>query len=209
MANRSAENTSQGYVLCCGCRYFHEWLRSTFAHARSAIWLFRCAVVSLRYIVCLLKDIQTRNMKFAKSYSRFYALSFKNNSCNIKWLYRKKIWKSLWCSLLNPYYVREEINRLLYLKEGLWHLAIKCKFITQNKIPWGCNCAIYKVSSIGVICRLNWLFHPWGGHWNFRYFFKISFCAKEFRFFGLRVHCSLRIFRSLAFGFRFSSKILV
>ena len=28
MANRSAENTSQGYVLCCGCRYFHEWLRS-------------------------------------------------------------------------------------------------------------------------------------------------------------------------------------
>ena len=65
----------------------------------------------------------------------------------------KKIWKSLWCSLLNLHYVREEINRLLYLKEGLCHLAIKCKFITQNKIPWGCSCAIYKVSSIDVHSR--------------------------------------------------------
>ena len=61
----------------------------------------------------------------------------------------------MWCSLLNLHYVREEINRLLYLKEGLCHLAIKCKFITQNKIPWGCSCAIYKVSSIDV--RSRWI----------------------------------------------------
>ena len=55
--------------------------------------------------------------------------------------------------MLNLHYVREEISRLLYLKEGLWHLAIKCKFITQNKIPWGCSCAIYKVLSIDVHSR--------------------------------------------------------
>ena len=44
-----------------------------------------------------------------------------------------------------------------------------------------------------MICGLNWLFHPWGGALEFS-IFKIGFCAKEFRFFGLRVHCSLRIF---------------
>ena len=55
--------------------------------------------------------------------------------------------------MLNLHYVCEEINRLLYLKEGLCHLAIKCKFIIQNKIPWGCSCVIYKVSSIDVLSR--------------------------------------------------------
>ena len=39
-------------------------MRSRFAHARSAIWLFRCVVVSSRYIACLLKNIQIRSMKF-------------------------------------------------------------------------------------------------------------------------------------------------
>ena len=40
--------------------------------------------------------------------------------------------------------------------------------------------------------------------------FKIAFgfCAKKLRFFGFGVHCGLRIFRILAFGFRFSRKIL-
>ena len=57
MANRSAENTSKGFVLCCGCREFHEWMRPRFVPARSAIWFFRCTVVSSRYIVCLLKKI--------------------------------------------------------------------------------------------------------------------------------------------------------
>ena len=41
--------------------------------------LFRCAVVSSRYIVCLLKNIQIRSMKFAKCYLKFYTLLFKNN----------------------------------------------------------------------------------------------------------------------------------
>ena len=41
--------------------------------------LFRCAVVSSRYIVCLLKNIQIRSMKFAKRYLKFYTLLFKNN----------------------------------------------------------------------------------------------------------------------------------
>ena len=93
MANRSAENTSQGYVLCCGCRYFHEWLRPRFAPARSAIWFFRCAVVSSRYIVCLLKNIQIRSMKFAKSYLNLYFIRChsKTTSCNIKWLLKKKL----------------------------------------------------------------------------------------------------------------------
>ena len=44
-----------------------------------------------------------------------------------------------------------------------------------------------------------------GGHWDFRacgfdYFFD--------RFFGFGVHCSLRIFRILAFSFRFLQKIV-
>ena len=40
--------------------------------------------------------------------------------------------------------------------------------------------------------------------------FKIAFgfCAKKLRFFGFGVHCGLRIFHILAFGFRFSRKIL-
>ena len=59
-----------------------------------------------------------------------------------------------------------------------------------------------------VVLSLVW-FVDWtdrfileGGHWDFRYFFKICFCAKEFWFFGLGVYYGLRIFRSLAYGFR-------
>ena len=44
-------------------------------------------------------------------------------------------------------------NPLLYLKEGLRHLAIKCKSIIQIKIPWGCSSTISKVSSIDVRSR--------------------------------------------------------
>ena len=54
-----------------------------------------------------------------------------------------------------------------------------------------------------------------GGHWDFRacgfdYFFDrfFGFCAKKSRFFGFGVHCSLRIFRILAFSFRFLQKIV-
>ena len=36
-----------------------------------------------------------------------------------------------------------------------------------------------------------------------------GFCAKKLRFLGFGVHCGLRIFRFLAFGFRFSRKILM
>ena len=43
-----------------------------------------------------------------------------------------------------------------------------------------------------------------GGIGIFDIFFKIGSCAKEFWFFGLGVHYGLRIFRSLACGFRFS-----
>ena len=53
------------------------------------------------------------------------------------------------------------------------------------------------------------------GHWDFwfcgfGYFLDRFFglCAKKVRFFGFGVHCGLRIFRFLAFGFRFSRKIL-
>ena len=45
-----------------------------------------------------------------------------------------------------------------------------------------------------------------GGIGIFYIFFEIGFCAKEFRFFGLGVHCGLQIFRSLAIGFRFRQK---
>ena len=54
-----------------------------------------------------------------------------------------------------------------------------------------------------------------GGHWDFWFcgfgYFLDSFfglCAKKVRFFGFGVHCGLFIFRFLAFGFRFSRKIL-
>ena len=45
---------------------------------------------------------------------------------------------------------------------------------------------------------------------RFGYFLDRFFglCAKKVRFFGFGVHCGLRIFRFLAFGFRFSRKIL-
>ena len=45
-----------------------------------------------------------------------------------------------------------------------------------------------------------------GGIGIFHIFLRSVFVPKNFR---LRVHCGLRIFCSLAFGFRFSSKILV
>ena len=55
-----------------------------------------------------------------------------------------------------------------------------------------------------------------GGHWDFRfcgfgYFLDqfFGFCATKLRFLGLGVHCGLRIFRFLEFGFRFSGKILI
>ena len=48
-------------------------------------------------------------------------------------------------------------NPFLYLKEGLRHLAIKCKSIIQIKIPWGCSCAISKVSSIDDHVRIRWI----------------------------------------------------
>ena len=35
-----------------------------------------------------------------------------------------------------------------------------------------------------------------------------GFCAKKLRFFGFGVRCGLRIFRILAFGFRFPRKLL-
>ena len=54
-----------------------------------------------------------------------------------------------------------------------------------------------------------------GGHWDFRfcgfgYFLDrlFGFCTKKLQFFSFGVHCGLRIFRFLAFGFRFSRKIL-
>ena len=47
-----------------------------------------------------------------------------------------------------------------------------------------------------------------GGRWDFRFwlFFDrfFGFCVKRLRFFGFVVRCGLRIFRFLAFGFRFS-----
>ena len=50
-----------------------------------------------------------------------------------------------------------------------------------------------------------------GGRWDFRFwlFFDrfFGFCVKRLRFFGFVVRCGLRIFRFLAFGFRFSYKI--
>ena len=59
-------------------------MRCRFMQARSAICLFRFAVVSSRYIVCLLKNIQIRSMKFAKRYLKFYTLLFKNNFIQYK-----------------------------------------------------------------------------------------------------------------------------
>ena len=42
---------------------------------------------------------------------------------------------------------------------------------------------------------------------RFWLFFRSVFVPKKLRFFGFSVHCCLRIFRYLAFGFRFSPKI--
>ena len=44
------------------------------------------------------------------------------------------------------------------------------------------------------------------GFCGFGYFFRsvLGFCAKKIGFFGFVIHCDLRIFRILAFGFRFS-----
>ena len=135
MANRSAKNTSQGYVLCCGCRYFHEWMRSSFAHARSPIWLFRCAGISFVYW----KIFKLATWNLQKVIWDCKSCHLKTISCNIKWLYRKKY---------------EHLCSILW-KEGLCHLAITYKSIIQHKIPWGCSCAIYKVSSIDV--RSRWI----------------------------------------------------
>ena len=79
----------------------------------------------------------------------------KTISCNIKWLYRKK-YEHL-CSILCWIFTTfaKISNPLLCLKEGLCHLAITYKSIIQHKIPWGCSCAIYKVSSIDV--RSRWI----------------------------------------------------
>ena len=43
---------------------------------------------------------------------------------------------------------------------------------------------------------------------GFSTFFKIGFCAKEFRFFRLGVHYDLRIFHSLAFGSIFQPPLI-
>ena len=52
-----------------------------------------------------------------------------------------------------------------------------------------------------------------GGQWDFwfcgfGYFLDqfFGFCAKKLRFLGFGVHCGLRIFRFLAFGFGFREK---
>ena len=65
---------------------------------------------------------------------------------------------------------------------------------------------------------LLWESHIGEGHWGFRfcgfgYFLDrfFGFCAKKTfnkTFHGFDVHCSLRIFRFFASGFRFSRKIL-
>ena len=54
-----------------------------------------------------------------------------------------------------------------------------------------------------------------GNTWDFRscgfgYFLDrfFGFCAQKIPFFGFGIHCGLPIFRILAFGFRFSRKIL-
>ena len=48
------------------------------------------------------------------------------------------------------------------------------------------------------------------GIFGFGYFLDrfFGFSAKKLWFFGFGVHCGLRIFRFLAFGFRFSRKVL-
>ena len=48
------------------------------------------------------------------------------------------------------------------------------------------------------------------GIFGFGYFLDrlFGFCTKKLQFFSFGVHCGLRIFRFLAFGFRFSRKII-
>ena len=141
MANRSAENTSQGYVLCCGCRYFREWLRPRFAPARSAIWFFRCAVVSSRYIVCLLKNIQIRSMNFAKSCFNLYFIlcHSKTISCNMKRLYRKKnyVWKFYRLDLDGTNVVVLRLARIFLNLELHWF--VNCICLTGSR--WWSLCA--------------------------------------------------------------------
>ena len=57
------------------------------------------------------------------------------------------------------------------------------------------------------IRREHWDFRFCGsGHFLYPFF---GFSARKLRFFGFGVNCGLRIFRLLAFGFQYSSKILV
>ena len=73
MANRSTENTSQGYVLCCGCRYFHE-----------------CAVDSCKLVlrfVCFVSLLSPRRI------SCVYWKIFKFSAWNLQ----KVIWTFIRC----------------------------------------------------------------------------------------------------------------
>ena len=60
-------------------------------------------------------------------------------------------------------------------------------------------CFLFIEGALGFSVLRFWLF--------FRSVF--GFCAKKLRFLGFGVHCGLRIFRFLEFGFRFSRKILM
>ena len=60
-------------------------------------------------------------------------------------------------------------------------------------------CFLFIEGALGFSVLGFWLF--------FRSVF--GFSAKKLRFLGFGVHCGLRIFRFVAFGFRFSRKILM
>ena len=78
---------------------------------------------------------------------------------------------------------------------------------------WKVKKVFVEVSVIVVLFSFVW-FVDWTDRFilkealGFSTFFKIGFCAKEFRFFRLGVHYDLRIFHSLAFGSIFQPPLI-
>ena len=64
-----------------------------------------------------------------------------------------KIWTSPWCSSLNLQSVRDEIKSSSVFRGRTVPFSHIMQISNKIHIPWGCSCAIYKVSSIDILSR--------------------------------------------------------
>ena len=174
-----------------------------------------------RKILKIRRNLQKVIWSFIRCHSK--TISF-----NIKWLYRKKK-KKLRIKVLP---IGLEWSYKLSSIDVRSRLVIRLRDITPslNNIAWlKWVCSMFLIEKlekkvfveVSLIVTFVLLSFVWfesyridrfilkGGIGIFYIFFEIGFCAKEFRLFGLGVHCGLQIFRSLVIGFRFSSEIPV